>query len=90
MCVSSKREEAIDLTSVNAIGRVRMALYGLVNLPTSIVGLPIALYIPAFYSQNLGLSLAVVGVDCFFFSSLSRKLFCDTCPLELSFLLLSL
>ncbi|MGD8417852.1 MAG: MFS transporter, partial [Pseudomonadales bacterium] len=38
-----------------------MALYGLVNLPTSIVGLPIALYIPAFYSQSLGLSLAVVG-----------------------------
>lgn len=38
-----------------------MALYGLVNLPTSIVGLPIALYIPAFYSQNLGLSLATVG-----------------------------
>ncbi|MGE0621815.1 MAG: MFS transporter [Pseudomonadales bacterium] len=43
------------------IGRLRMALYGLVNLPTSIVGLPIALYIPAFYSQNLGLSLAMVG-----------------------------
>ncbi|MEM8767613.1 MAG: MFS transporter [Pseudomonadota bacterium] len=43
------------------IGRARMALYGLVNLPTSIVGLPIALYIPAFYSQNLGLSLAMVG-----------------------------
>jgi Na+/melibiose symporter-like transporter len=38
-----------------------MALYGLVNLPTSIVGLPIALYIPAFYSQSLGLSLAMVG-----------------------------
>ena len=38
-----------------------MAMYGLVNLPTSVVGLPIALYIPAFYSQNLGLSLAVVG-----------------------------
>jgi GPH family glycoside/pentoside/hexuronide:cation symporter len=43
------------------VGRLRMALYGLVNLPTSIVGLPIALYIPAFYSQNLGLSLAAVG-----------------------------
>lgn len=43
------------------IGKLRMALYGLVNLPTSIVGLPIALYIPAFYSQNLGLSLAMVG-----------------------------
>jgi Na+/melibiose symporter-like transporter len=38
-----------------------MAMYGLVNLPTSIVGLPIAIYIPAFYSQNLGLSLATVG-----------------------------
>jgi Na+/melibiose symporter-like transporter len=44
-----------------SIGRVRTALYGLVNLPTSIVGIPIAIYIPAFYSQNLGLSLAVVG-----------------------------
>ncbi|MCZ6710320.1 MAG: MFS transporter [Gammaproteobacteria bacterium] len=44
------------------LGRTRMALYGLVNLPTSIVGLPIAIYIPAFYSQNLGLSLATVGV----------------------------
>ncbi len=43
------------------VGRIQMALYGLVNLPTSIVGLPIALYIPAFYSQNLGLSLAAVG-----------------------------
>ena len=45
----------------NGIGKLRMALYGLVNLPTSIVGLPISLYIPAFYSQSLGLSLAVVG-----------------------------
>ena len=44
-----------------AIGKFRMGLYGLVNLPTSIVGLPIALYIPAFYSQNLGLSLAAIG-----------------------------
>lgn len=43
------------------IGRLRMALYGVVNLPTSVVGLPIALYIPAFYSENLGLSLAAVG-----------------------------
>lgn len=48
-------------SSNGPIGRARMALYGLVNLPTSIVGLPIALYIPAFYSQNLGLSLAMVG-----------------------------
>jgi glycoside/pentoside/hexuronide:cation symporter, GPH family len=43
------------------VGRLKIALYGIANLPTSTVGLPIALYIPAFYSQNLGLSLAVVG-----------------------------
>ncbi|MCB1686799.1 MAG: MFS transporter, partial [Pseudomonadales bacterium] len=47
--------------SATTIGRAKIALYGLVNLPTSVVGLPIALYIPAFYSQNLGLSLAAVG-----------------------------
>jgi len=46
---------------VQGIGRLKIALYGIANLPTSTVGLPIALYIPAFYSQNLGLSLAVVG-----------------------------
>ena len=43
------------------ISRPRMALYGAVNLPTSVVGLPISIYIPAFYSENLGLSLAAVG-----------------------------
>ncbi|HEY5644400.1 MAG TPA: MFS transporter [Pseudomonadales bacterium] len=51
----------MSVSTQEGIGRLRMALYGLVNLPTSIVGLPIALYIPAFYSQNLGLSLAAVG-----------------------------
>ena len=45
-----------------SLSRTQTALYGLANLPTSIVGLPIALYIPAFYSQNLGLSLATVGL----------------------------
>ena len=46
----------------SALSRLHIALYGAVNLPTSVVGLPIALYIPAFYSENLGLSLAMVGV----------------------------
>lgn len=46
----------------SGLSKVKMALYGMANLPTSIVGLPIALYIPAFYSQNLGLSLATIGV----------------------------
>ena len=45
-----------------SLSRARIAIYGAVNLPTSIVGLPIALYIPAFYSESLGLSLAAIGV----------------------------
>ena len=48
-------------TAKSIVGRWQLALYGAVNLPTSVVGLPIALYIPAFYSENLGLSLAAVG-----------------------------
>ncbi len=47
--------------SERALSRGNIGLYGIVNLPTSIVGLPIALYIPAFYSENLGLSLVAVG-----------------------------
>jgi len=38
-----------------------MGLYGVANLPTSIVGLPIAIYIPAFYSSDLGISLTAIG-----------------------------
>jgi glycoside/pentoside/hexuronide:cation symporter, GPH family len=58
---SSSAEHTTGSSAPATIGRTRLALYGLMNLPTSIIGLPIALYIPAFYSQNLGLSLAVVG-----------------------------
>ena len=39
-----------EANELGPIGRTRIALYGAVNLPTSVVGLPIALYIPAFYS----------------------------------------
>lgn len=49
-------------TAAEQLSKVKMALYGVANLPTSIVGLPVALYIPAFYSQNLGLSLATIGL----------------------------
>lgn len=48
--------------SRGAVTRLAMGFYGLANLPTSIVGLPIALYVPTFYSRDLGLSLAFVGV----------------------------
>ena len=44
------------------MGRWLMGAYGLANLPISIVLLPIVLYIPTFYSRDLGLSLAAVGV----------------------------
>ena len=40
----------------------RMLLYGLPNLPISVVGLPLALYLPRFYSQELALDLASVGL----------------------------
>ncbi len=53
--------ETAPAASSGIVGRWRLALYGAVNLPTSVVGLPIALYIPAFYSENLGLSLVAVG-----------------------------
>ena len=39
-----------------------MLLYALPNLPTSVVGLPLALYLPRFYSQELALDLAAVGL----------------------------
>jgi GPH family glycoside/pentoside/hexuronide:cation symporter len=51
-----------DLESSSRVPRWVMAVYGVANLPTSIVGLPIALYIPTFYSRDLELSLAAVGV----------------------------
>ncbi|NNL84204.1 MAG: MFS transporter [Myxococcales bacterium] len=44
------------------VARWVMGCYGLANLPISIVLLPIALYIPTFYSRDLGLSLTAVGV----------------------------
>lgn len=54
--------QSSEKAAATGLSKVQMALYGVANLPTSIVGLPIALYIPAFYSQNLGLSLATIGL----------------------------
>lgn len=44
------------------LGPGRMLLYGLPNIPVSVVGLPLALYLPRFYSQELALDLAAVGL----------------------------
>ncbi|MBD3647050.1 MAG: MFS transporter [Pseudomonadales bacterium] len=38
-----------------------VAAYSGLTLPMAALGLPIAVYLPVFYSQDLGLSLAVVG-----------------------------
>ena len=61
--MSQSTDQQLELQGeVAGLSKIKMAVYGMANLPTSIVGLPIALYIPAFYSQNLGLSLATIGV----------------------------
>ena len=59
--LGSEGEPGPERPAESVLSRLQVALYGSVNLPTSVVGLPIALYIPAFYSENLGLSLAAVG-----------------------------
>ncbi len=61
MLTTTDTDQSAESAVTAPLSKTKMALYGLVNLPTSIVGLPIAIYIPAFYSQNLGLSLATVG-----------------------------
>lgn len=40
----------------------RLIAYAQMTLPLAVIGLPIAIYIPAFYSGTLGLNLAAVGV----------------------------
>ena len=37
-------------------------LYGLPGLPLAMLGLPLFVYLPSYYSQNLGLSLTAVGL----------------------------
>jgi len=40
----------------------QLVAFGQLVLPMAVIGLPIAVYIPAFYSGTLGLNLAAVGV----------------------------
>jgi glycoside/pentoside/hexuronide:cation symporter, GPH family len=61
----------------SALGGGRLLLYALPNITLSIVTLPLAIYLPAFYSQNLGLPLATVGM----FIALSRLTDVVTDPL---------
>ena len=40
--------------------------YGMPGLPLAMLGLPLYVYLPTFYSENLGLSLSVVGFALLF------------------------
>jgi Na+/melibiose symporter-like transporter len=40
----------------------QLLLYGLPGLPLAMLGLPLYVYLPSFYAQDLGLSLSVVGM----------------------------
>lgn len=59
------------------LGRLRLISYSLPSLVTSVVALPMALFIPAFYADDLGVSLAAVGTAI----ALSRLLDVVTDPL---------
>jgi len=55
-----------DQESQNAttdkISKWRLTAYAQMTLPLAVIGLPIAIYIPPFYSGTLGLDLAAVGL----------------------------
>ena len=59
------------------LGALRRAGYGLPSLATSVTALPMALFVPAFYADDLGLPLAAVGTAI----ALSRLLDVVTDPL---------
>lgn len=60
---------AVERTAMNtrlegdtkALSTWQLVAYGQVVVPLAIIGLPLAIYIPPFYSQTLGLDLASVG-----------------------------
>ena len=51
-----------DQGGVERLSIWRLAAYGQLVVPLSVVGLPLAVYLPAFYGGTLGLNLALVGV----------------------------
>lgn len=63
--------------SPSHIGRGRIVQYSLPSLVTSVTALPMALFVPAFYADDLGMPLAAVGAAI----ALSRLLDVVTDPL---------
>jgi len=46
----------------NRLTLSQIVIYGLPGLPLAMLGLPLFVYLPSYYSQNLGLSLSAVGL----------------------------
>ncbi len=63
--------------SSRPLGRLRLIAYSAPSLVTSVAALPMALFVPAFYADDLGVPLAAVGVAIAF----SRLLDVVTDPL---------
>lgn len=61
MSVSNRAEESQDETE-DRVPFGHLVAYAQMTLPLAVIGLPIAIYIPAFYSGTLGLNLAAVGL----------------------------
>ena len=53
-------------TSVTQLSTPRLVAYGGMALPQSLAEVPILLYLPAFYAQEIGLSTALVGAAFLF------------------------
>ena len=49
------------VTGVFKLSRWQLFAYGQLVVPMAVIGLPLAIYIPPFYSGTLGLNLAAVG-----------------------------
>jgi len=43
------------------LSRTKLGFYGVLTLPFAMINMPVAAYLPPFYTQDLGISLATVG-----------------------------
>lgn len=48
------------------ISRSTLSFYGLPAIPLAALSLPLYVIVPAFYTEQLGLSLSIVGITLFF------------------------
>jgi len=61
MSVRNKAEDS-ESRAEERVPFGHLVAYAQMTLPLAVIGLPIAIYIPAFYSGTLGLNLAAVGL----------------------------